>query len=75
MEHDMDQVREFDVPPEYDARFDHFANFFDGVRDGKAVVEDPSVGFRAAAPALLANMSYFEGKTYRWDPDAMRIVT
>ena len=34
------------------AHFDHFMNFFDGVRNGTPVTEDAAFGFRAAAPAL-----------------------
>lgn len=75
MSHDMDQVQEFDVPSGYDARYDHFVDLFDAVRNGTSVVEDPTVGFRAAAPALLANKSYFDDRIYRWDPDAMELVS
>jgi predicted dehydrogenase len=50
------------------AHYDHFTNFFVGVRNGKQVAEDAAFGFRAAAPALLCNDSYFEGKVVRWDP-------
>ncbi|MCK6694841.1 MAG: Gfo/Idh/MocA family oxidoreductase, partial [Thermoanaerobaculia bacterium] len=56
------------------AHYDHFTNFFNGVRNGKKVVEDASFGFRAAAPALLCNDSYFEEKTVRWDPVNMKRV-
>lgn len=54
------------------AHFDHFANFFNGVRNGAKVVEDAVFGYRAAAPALLCNDSYFEEKTVRWDPEKMK---
>jgi predicted dehydrogenase len=50
------------------AHYDHFTNFFAGVRTGKAVVEDSTFGFRAAAPALLCNNSYFDNKIIKWDP-------
>ncbi len=55
------------------AHFDHFANFFNGVRNNVAVAEDAVFGYRAAAPALLCNDSYFEGKTVRWDPEKMKL--
>ena len=55
------------------AHYDHFTNFFNGVRNGKKVVEDATFGFRAAAPALLCNDSYFEEKTVRWDPVNMKL--
>ena len=54
------------------AHYDHFTNFFNGVRNGKKVVEDAVFGYRAAAPALLCNDSYFEGKTMLWDPANMK---
>ena len=50
------------------AHCDHFANFFDGVRAGKPVAENSVFGFRAAAPALAANMSYFEDRIVKWNP-------
>ncbi|HHM21612.1 MAG TPA: Gfo/Idh/MocA family oxidoreductase [Bacteroidetes bacterium] len=56
------------------AHYDHFTNFFNGVRHGQPVVEDAVFGFRAAAPALLCNDSYFEEKIVRWDPVAMKVV-
>ena len=56
------------------AHYDHFANFLAGVRDGAAVVEDAAFGFRAAAPALLCNDSYFDRAIVRWDPLVMRVV-
>ncbi|MEX0748262.1 MAG: Gfo/Idh/MocA family oxidoreductase [Rhodothermales bacterium] len=75
MDRNLGEVREFEVPGDYDSRFDHFANFFDGVRTRTPAVEDAVVGFRAAAPALLANMSYFDKRIYRWDPDAMKLAS
>ncbi|MBV6438510.1 MAG: gfo/Idh/MocA family oxidoreductase [Haliscomenobacteraceae bacterium CHB4] len=54
------------------AHYDHFTHFLEGVRNGKPVVEDAVFGYRAAAPALLCNDSYFEEKTVRWDPVAMK---
>jgi len=56
------------------AHFDHFVNFFNGVRNGTPVTEDAVFGFRAAAPALACNNSYFEDRIVRWDPEAMRLV-
>ena len=54
------------------AHFDHFTHFANGVRSGAPVVEDAVFGYRAAAPALLCNDSYFEEKTVRWDPVGMK---
>jgi len=42
------------------------------IRARRAVVEDAAFGYRAAAPALLSNESYFEGKPVGWDPVKMR---
>lgn len=55
------------------AHFDHFTNFFNGVRDGTPVLEDAVFGLRAAAPALACNESYFEEKVVSWDPEAMEV--
>lgn len=56
------------------AHQDHFINFFEGIRTGETVPEHAVFGFRAAAPALLCNDSYFEEKMIRWDPVNMRVV-
>jgi predicted dehydrogenase len=63
------------VPPHrYSDHFDHHLNFANAVRSRKPVVEDGVFGLRAAGPALLSNMSYFENKAIHWDPVAMKIV-
>lgn len=54
------------------AHYDHFTHFINGVRTGAPVVEDAVFGYRAAAPALLCNDSYFEEKVVRWDPVNMK---
>jgi hypothetical protein len=36
------------------------------------MVEDAVFGLRAAGPAVVCNLSYFEGRQYAWDPDAMK---
>ncbi len=53
------------------AHLDHFSNFFDGVRNGTPVHEDATFGLRAAAPALACNLSYFEDRIVRWDPETL----
>ena len=63
----------FKAPEGYDEHLDHFTNFFDGVRTGKPVVEGPEFGFRAAAPCLAANDSYFQKKVIYWDPVKMKL--
>ena len=64
----------FKAPEGYDEHLDHFTNFFDAIRTGKPVVEDATFGFRAAAPALACNKSFFEKKIIHWDPDKMKLV-
>lgn len=61
-------------PRGYSDRLDHFRNFFGAMRAGGGVVEDATFGYRAAAPALLCNMSYRERRMYDWDPEGMRVV-
>jgi hypothetical protein len=65
----------FVVPQGYDERYDHFVNFFKGVRTGKPVYEDAVFGFRAAAPALLCNDSYRQGRVIGWDPVQMKVIS
>lgn len=68
------QVETYAAPGGYSDSLDHFRNFFASVRSRKPVVEDAVFGFRAAAPSLLTNMSYFDKRPYSWDPQAMRIT-
>jgi predicted dehydrogenase len=63
----------FKAPVGYDEHVDHFTNFFDAIRTGKQVVEDATFGFRAAAPALACNESYFSKKIIQWDPLNMKL--
>ena len=62
----------FETPHGYDQHLEHHRNFLKAVRTRKPFLEDGVFGFRAAGPALLTNMSYFEGRVYRWDANAMR---
>jgi len=62
------------VPQGYNTSHEHFANFFDSMRTGKPVVEDAVFGFRAAAPCLACNDSYFQNKVIHWDPENMRVI-
>lgn len=63
----------YKVPEGYSDHLDHFANFFDAIRTGKSVVEDAEFGFRAAAPALACNESYFNNEIINWDPVGMKL--
>jgi predicted dehydrogenase len=64
---------DYKVPEGYDEHLQHHANFFESVRTGKPVVEDAAFGFRAAAPCLACNDSYFEQKIIHWDPEKMQV--
>lgn len=64
----------FKAPQDYNEHLDHFTNFFDAIRTGKPVVEDATFGFRAAAPALSCNESYFKKKIIKWDPVNMKLI-
>lgn len=64
----------FDAPQGEDSHASHFDNFFKNVRTGSQdTIEDPVFGFRAAAPVLACNDSYFQQKVIRWDADKMKI--
>lgn len=56
------------------AHYDHFTNFFNGVRTGNSVAEDARFGYQAAAPALLCNDSYFNNKIVHWDPENLKVI-
>jgi hypothetical protein len=56
------------------AHYDHFNNWFTAIRTGGKVIEDPVFGYRAAAPALACNLSYYEKRAIQWDPVAMKLV-
>ena len=61
----------FMPPPGYNDHLDHHRNFINAVRTRKQTIEDPTFGFRAAGPALLSNISYFEQRMCHWDPSTM----
>jgi predicted dehydrogenase len=60
------------APGGYSDQYDHFVTFFTAMRSRTPVTEDAVFGFRAAAPALLSNDSYFEGVQIAWNPDTMQ---
>ena len=57
------------------AHFDHFYNWATAIRNKGKVVEDSLFGYRAAAPALLCNDSYFNNKIIQWDPQNLKVIT
>jgi hypothetical protein len=38
------------------------------------MVEDAVFGLRAGGPAVVCNLSYFEGRAIQWDPVAMKVA-
>ncbi|WP_420635007.1 Gfo/Idh/MocA family protein [Candidatus Palauibacter sp.] len=56
------------------AHVDHFFNWFEAIGGGPPVLENATFGLRAAAPALACNVSYFEDRIVRWDPDTMKLI-
>ncbi len=56
------------------AHFDHHYNFINAIRNSKNVNEDAHFGYRAAAPALLCNDSYFNNRIMQWDPVNLKII-
>ncbi|MCK4879335.1 MAG: Gfo/Idh/MocA family oxidoreductase [Bacteroidales bacterium] len=65
----------WEAPSDYKGgHYDHFNNFFKGVRGEKEIIEDPTFGLRAAGAALLANESYYKGHPVKWDPEAMKLI-
>lgn len=61
------------TPEGYSDHVHHFGNWFEAIRTNGKVVEDGAFGFRAAAPSLAANRSYYERKIVAWDPVGMRV--
>ncbi|HSN09889.1 MAG TPA: Gfo/Idh/MocA family oxidoreductase [Hanamia sp.] len=56
------------------AHFDHHYNWIHAIRTHGEVAENPLFGYRAAAPALLCNRSYFENKIMQWDPENLKVI-
>jgi predicted dehydrogenase len=57
------------------AHFDHHYNWATAIRQQKDVTENSLFGYRAAAPALLCNDSYFGNKIMQWDPEKLVVKT
>lgn len=66
------ELFEYKAPKDYNDLDDHLINFFDAIRRNKPVIEDAEFGFRAAGPAILTHQSYYDKKTYAWDPVQMK---
>jgi predicted dehydrogenase len=64
----------YPLPAGYVEQTAHHQNFYRAVRERTPVVEDPVFGLRAAGPALMSNISYFEKRVVEWDPVGMRML-
>lgn len=65
----------YEAPDGYmGSHYDHFYNFFRGIRGEKMITEGPIFGLRAAGAALLANESYYKGEPVKWDPESMQLI-
>ena len=64
----------FRAPRNYNDTEHHFRNFFASIQSGGPMVEDAVFGQRAAGPAVVCNLSYFEGRPFKWDPERMKVV-
>jgi predicted dehydrogenase len=64
----------FAPPSGYDAHREHHRVFYEAVRSRKRPVEDAVFGFRAAGPALLSNVSYFEKRICQWNAQSMTAI-
>jgi predicted dehydrogenase len=60
-------------PNGYSDHLDHHRNFLESVRSRKPVIENATFGFRAAGPAAVSNISYFERRMCEWDPQTMTL--
>jgi len=80
-----DSARKHILPPEeitYNAEkgylggpYDHMNNWITAIRNNGKVTEDAIFGYRAAAPALLCNDSYYKNSPMFWDPEKMKMVS
>ena len=56
---------------EVNVHLEHHRAFYEAVRTRKPHFEDGVFGFRAAGPALLTNISLWESRICKWDPETM----
>jgi predicted dehydrogenase len=62
------------LPPYgFSDHLEHHRVFLEAIRSQKPVIEDATFGFRAAGPALLSNLSFFEQRMCEWDPSSMKM--
>jgi len=61
----------YSPPQGFNPQREHHRAFYESIRQGKPSVEDAVFGYRAAGPALLTNVSYFEKRVCAWDPETL----
>ncbi len=54
--------------------YDHFFNFFTGIRNRTPLTSDVLFGVQSAAPALLCYESYLSGSPIYWDAEKLEVV-
>ena len=65
----------FAAEPNYrGGHYDHFYNFFNGIRNKTPLVADVLFGVRSAAPALLSYESYVRGDVIYWDAENFKEI-
>ena len=64
----------WNAPEHYNTNVDHHLAWYTGIRTGNPVTEDAWFGLRAAGPALLGNMSHFEKRVVKWNPETATLV-
>lgn len=64
----------FNTPGGYDMHIEHHRAFLAAVRAKQPSIEDAVFGLRTAGPALLCNVSQFQGKICRWDPENLVVA-
>ena len=76
VEPEMTGAREeiYTAPRGYTAQLHHIKNWIAALRSRKPFIEDAVYSFRAAGPALASNVSYFQNKPVKWDPETMKVV-
>ncbi|HEY1214969.1 MAG TPA: gfo/Idh/MocA family oxidoreductase, partial [Bryobacteraceae bacterium] len=70
----LNTAETFLLPRGYSEQVAHHQTFQNAIRTRTPVVEDPVFGLRAAGPALMSNVSYFERRMVSWDPVNMRML-
>jgi predicted dehydrogenase len=70
----QEALETFLLPRGYSEQAAHHQTFQNAIRSRTPVVEDPVFGLRAAGPALMSNVSYFERRMISWDPVNMRML-